>query len=210
MNQPVLVTNWSQYVNTFGSLEEGGRRNPHMPRAYLSHAVYGYFLNGGGRCYVTRVAPQQADGDRSAQLRLPSRSSKAVASLILAPKGTPTQDIQVEVAPPTTAAGPGEEQPPAPEGAFTLRIRMGNTEEVHENVSFGRRGAKNVVETLTQNSQLVTVVEEMTTGSLVERAPDTGRYTLKSPQPSLLPQVRSNNFTGDVSERSGMEGLEIA
>src|SRR4051812_44207467 len=40
-NQPTLVTNWSQYVGTFGSLDEGGRRNPHMPGAYLSHAVYG-------------------------------------------------------------------------------------------------------------------------------------------------------------------------
>src|SRR5438270_368029 len=56
-NQPVLVTNWSQYVETFGALEDGGRRNPHLPGGFLSHAVHGYFLNGGGRCYVTRVAP---------------------------------------------------------------------------------------------------------------------------------------------------------
>src|SRR6516164_11512516 len=56
-NAPVLVTNWSQDVETFGALEDGGRRNPHLPGGYLSHAVHGYFLNGGGRCYVTRVAP---------------------------------------------------------------------------------------------------------------------------------------------------------
>src|SRR6185437_15074411 len=55
-NEPVLITNWSQYVETFSALEEGGRRNPHLPGAYLSHAVHGYFLNGGGRCYVARVA----------------------------------------------------------------------------------------------------------------------------------------------------------
>ena len=53
----MLVTNWSQYVETFGALEDGGRRNPHLPGAYLSHSVYGYFLNGGGRCYVTRIVP---------------------------------------------------------------------------------------------------------------------------------------------------------
>ena len=54
-NTPMLITNWAQYVDTFGSLEEGGQRNPHLSGAYLSHSVYGYFLNGGGRCYVARV-----------------------------------------------------------------------------------------------------------------------------------------------------------
>src|SRR6266852_3498602 len=56
VNSPVLVTNWSQYVETFASLEEGGKRNPHLPGGFMSHSVHGYFLNGGGRCYVTRVA----------------------------------------------------------------------------------------------------------------------------------------------------------
>lgn len=47
-NRPVLVTNWSQYVDTFGALEDGGGRNPHLSGTYLSHSVYGYFLNGAG------------------------------------------------------------------------------------------------------------------------------------------------------------------
>src|SRR5437763_5122636 len=103
-NRPVLITNWSQYVDTFGGLEEGGRRNPHMPGAYLSHSVYGYFLNGGGRCYVTRIAPEASNGRAAAQmlkaepLQLPSKSSKAMPSLTVAPKGAPVQDIEVEVA----------------------------------------------------------------------------------------------------------------
>src|ERR671934_471285 len=64
-NRPVLITNWSQYVNTFGSLEDGGQRNPHVKGTYLSHAVYGYFLNGGGRCYVTRLPWEPGDGAAS-------------------------------------------------------------------------------------------------------------------------------------------------
>src|SRR5262245_21282154 len=43
---PTLVTNWSQYVSTYGDITEG---------AYLGHAVYGFFQNGGGRCYVVRI-----------------------------------------------------------------------------------------------------------------------------------------------------------
>jgi len=54
-NRPMLITNWQQYVETFGATEAGGARNPHINGAYLSHAVYGYFLNGGGRCYVARI-----------------------------------------------------------------------------------------------------------------------------------------------------------
>ena len=46
VNEPVLVTNWTQFTDTFGDFTEGG---------YLAHAVYGYFLNGGGSAYVVRV-----------------------------------------------------------------------------------------------------------------------------------------------------------
>ncbi len=46
MNEPTLVTNWSQFRDTFGGFMEG---------SYLAHAVYGYFYNGGGTAYVVRV-----------------------------------------------------------------------------------------------------------------------------------------------------------
>ena len=63
-NQPTLVTNWSQFVLSFGDFMEG---------SYLAHAVYGYFLNGGGSCYVVRVgangAGPSAHGDIAAGQR---------------------------------------------------------------------------------------------------------------------------------------------
>src|SRR2546429_9861140 len=45
-NEPTLCSNWTQFINTFGGFIEG---------AYLSHAVYGYFLNGGGNSYIVRI-----------------------------------------------------------------------------------------------------------------------------------------------------------
>src|SRR5215472_14858651 len=75
INEPQLVTNWSQYVDKFGLAENGGRKNPHMEGAYLSHAVYGYFLNGGGRCYVTRVSVLSTRGQANATpVQIPSRA----------------------------------------------------------------------------------------------------------------------------------------
>jgi phage tail sheath protein FI len=207
-NAPVLVTNWSQYVDTFGALEEGGRRNPHLPGGFLSHAVHGYFLNGGGRCYVTRVAPSDgANGSRdgkavAAAVQLPSRSSKAVPSLTIKAQGDPTQDIEVEVQPPSGDT-------PA-EGSFTLKVKMGSVEETFDNVNLGKRGTKNVTDTVAQTSKLVTVVEEQATGPLAERAPEVGSYLIKSHQTAIQPKIMPLDFSGNVDERSGFEGLQIA
>ena len=46
LNKPQLVTNWTQFVDKFGGF---------VPGLKLPHAVYGYFSNGGTRCYVCSV-----------------------------------------------------------------------------------------------------------------------------------------------------------
>ena len=229
VNRPVLVTNWTQYVETFSSIEDGGRRNAYMPGTYLAHAVYGFFQNGGGRCYVTRVAAPSSNGKASdlskAAAQLPSRASKAMTSLTVTPKTMPTTDIQVEVAGPAGATGASagasgggsagggaaEGDGAPPEGTFTLRFRMADVVEEYPNVTLGKgRGARNVVETVNQASKLVTLVEGQATGPLAERMPEFGTYVVKSPEASELPAVQPNHFVGDVTQRSGVEGLEIA
>ncbi len=46
LNKATLVTNWTQFTDIFGGFVEG---------AYLPDAVYGYFANGGGACYVSSL-----------------------------------------------------------------------------------------------------------------------------------------------------------
>ncbi len=209
-NKPVEVTNWTQYVTIFGRLEDNGRRDPHLPGAYLSHSVYGYFLNGGGRCYVTRVLPSNGHANGATKhagltLTLPTRASKAVNSLTLRSReDAPTQDIEVEVAPAI-----GENQS---DGTFTLKIRSGGVEELYDNVSLGKRSSKNVTEAV-QTSKLVSVVEEQTQGTLTERMPEPGLYFIRHQQAhsaSILPALKADDLRGDITERSGLEGLEIA
>src|SRR5919202_5330897 len=53
VGQPTLVTNWSQFQENFGGFVKGG---------YLASAVYGYFNNGGGVCYVTRLPGEVTNG----------------------------------------------------------------------------------------------------------------------------------------------------
>src|SRR3954471_13162059 len=58
-NQAVLVTNWSQFVKTFGDFTQS---------THLAHAVYGFFNNGGSRCFIVNVGqPVSLDiGDQAA------------------------------------------------------------------------------------------------------------------------------------------------
>jgi len=50
----VLCTNFTDFKSVFGDFADPAT-NPWQ--STLAHAVYGFFLNGGTRCYVTRVAP---------------------------------------------------------------------------------------------------------------------------------------------------------
>jgi phage tail sheath protein FI len=49
----VLITNWSQFVKTFGDFKDCSE--------HLAHSIYGFFNNGGSRCFVVNVgAPEGA------------------------------------------------------------------------------------------------------------------------------------------------------
>jgi phage tail sheath protein FI len=204
VNEPQLITNWSQYVEKFGVAENGGRKNPHLDGAYLSHSVYGYFLNGGGRCYVTRVgASKPKVKPQPPALQLPAKAPKSSSLLVHPKEEERAGDIEIEIKPPSGDA--------PPEGGFSMRVRFGTVEEVHENLTLGKgRGLKNAVETINQMSKLVTVVETAASGTLAERTPETGVYTLKAAPLSALEPVKPASFEGCVAERTGIAGLEIA
>src|SRR2546423_7399523 len=64
LNEPTLVTNWGQFTNTFGEFVEG---------TFLAHAVYAYFQNGGGACYIVRVGGEgNGNGSSPARGELPT------------------------------------------------------------------------------------------------------------------------------------------
>ena len=57
VGKPTLVTNWSQYTQTFGGFVDG---------AYTPDSVYGYFNNGGSICYIVSVKTIGASADPDA------------------------------------------------------------------------------------------------------------------------------------------------
>src|SRR3954470_5722036 len=52
LNEAVLITNWLQFVKTFGDFKDCSE--------HLAHGVYGFFNNGGSRCFVVNVGASAA------------------------------------------------------------------------------------------------------------------------------------------------------
>ena len=91
VSKPVLITNWSQYVSKFGGF---------VADAYLPDAVYGYFQNGGSRCYVISVKTLGKSVDpklaTAAAAQLPAGDEKAGGAIDVSaraggPSGTHAQ-----------------------------------------------------------------------------------------------------------------------
>ena len=54
---PVLVTNYSEFTRKFGGFLS---ENQFGDYRFLAYAVYHYFMNGGSRCFISRVIPDNA------------------------------------------------------------------------------------------------------------------------------------------------------
>ena len=195
INQSTLVANWTQFVDTFGDFMEG---------SYLAHAVYGYFHNGGGSCYVMRLplGPDTEEVAPQAALALPSRAQTPLDTLRIEAL-EPGVPVEVEIGP---ASGEG-----TPEDQFTLIVRRGSTEETFENVSLSKaRGVRNVVKVVNETSRLVQIADLEVAGSLAERAPAIGTYQLVPAETTALTvtQVTPELFVGDAAARTGVGGFE--
>lgn len=56
--RPVLVVSWDEYVRIFGRQLPGGRRQADVAGAYVSHAVRGFFDNGGKKAWILRLTTE--------------------------------------------------------------------------------------------------------------------------------------------------------
>ena len=200
LNQATLITNWNQYTAKFGGF---------VPGAYLPQAVYGYFANGGGRCYVISLSTFGVSNDPAralpAQATLPCGADpKSESLLIKARQGGPAGNtITVSV---KHATPPGEEQAKGDNDAFTLIVQRGGEAERFEGLTFG--GGDNNVETLVNTkSKWVQVQVARKTGKLVERRPAEGTYALQGGEIKAL-AVSGQQFEGDVARREGLGALE--
>ena len=52
VGKPVFINSWNAFIDNFAF----GMNSPFLANSDLAYAVYGFFQNGGKRCYVMRVA----------------------------------------------------------------------------------------------------------------------------------------------------------
>ena len=221
LNRPVLVTSWGQYVETFGNFVEGAK----MPLS-----VYGYFQNGGSRCYVLSVKSIPR-----AQAQLINADGKPTLVVRAKLAGLDGLRLRVRVEPaalpePTSVVAngtpPADAAPkPAPAPAVNLiieREKMNGGWQVQETlrgVSLRQvereDGSKAVAVAVKDNkfSQLVDILVADDMAELADVAdlpavlPRDQQQTLLLETKVLAP-AKLSDFKGEVTERTGIEGLE--
>jgi uncharacterized protein len=197
VNEPTLVTNWSQYVATFGEIVEDFA---------LAKSVYGYFNNGGGRAYIVRL-PLPLDGSTpspglaiGAIEAVGSGKGSAVPAFQMravdANAGTITVDVEV-------AAG---SDPDA--GLFDVTVNSDSgASESYSGVTSGA-GPTNVATAINTRSRLITVEELNVATDVLAAGLSTGQVTLSIPKGATIPAVAAASVVGDSSKRTGFAAFE--
>lgn len=190
VNEPTLVSNWTQFTDRFGGFIEG---------SYLAHSVYGYFLNGGGNCFVVRIGANGSGnaGELSAapSAQLGGYTATAIGAAATAKK----VELIVEDA--------GGDKPA--DGEFKLVVKVdGKAAETYDNVTT-KKGASNVATKVKDASELITLEATSTAGGLATI--EKGTVALAAPEPEPEPSTEdlgADDYVGDPADRTGFSGLE--
>ena len=234
LNKPQLVTNWSQYAERFGGFVAG---------AYTPHSVYGYFQNGGSRCYVLSVKTIPR-----AQAGLLNGEGKPQLSVRAKQAGFDGSKLRVSItttgapAAPAPAAAPADKKPgakgkdgagdgattdapaslaPAASGPALFNVTVEREKptggwKVEEAIKDAmltevetEDGAKRIAVAYKDNKapQLVDILTPEAGGTLASLFPREQQQSLNIEQNLLLPATTAD-FQGEVTERTGVEGLE--
>lgn len=192
-HQPTLVTNWDQYVQTFGTFTAD---------TYLSHAVYGFFANGGGAAYVVRIGgPAQGASESSAPDAVAQAPAPAaLGGFLVSAKPGASADLSVEVA---DAEG---ENPP--EDRFRLLVRQAGKVVESYDVST-RKNVKGYLVTQARDSKLIQVAEQPGTAQSRPEKQTVALAPAAAGAPgSGVARLDASEYVGDASARTGFAGLE--
>ena len=195
VNTPMRISNWTQFSKIFGD-PSNPDNGPFMEGAYMAHAVYGFFTNGGSNCWIVRVGEDSGAGSRP-QAALPAAADSGVETFRAQALAAAEGPVEVELT----------EEPKAGEGdqTYKLVVQAGSEREEFEGLNL-KKGRANLATKVNASSKLIRI--EDTSGSLPEaqKVPATGKYTLSAPSPDPA-DIKPGHFEGDEARRLGMGGL---
>lgn len=190
-NAPTLVPNWTDFVRNFGGFVEG---------SYLAQSVYAYFQNGGGNCYVVRIGQDRDSGGRG-QLTAGPQAMLGTYRVVALDAATADGTLSVDV-----YGVDGD----APDGSFKLTVRRGDqVVEEYDRLNTGR-GKANVATAVNATSTTIRIEDTVSTANSEAPAVGSSVTLLAPPPPAAVPSPRlsTDDYVGDVAERTGFSGLE--
>lgn len=228
LNRPQLVTNWTQYLERFGGF---------VPGVNMPQSVYGYFTNGGSRCYVVSVRTfpkaettlmnsqgkpaltvraRQAGAEgmkmrvRIGNLALPAPAAGKKAAPAAPAAGTETEG---------TASAPAAETPDAGgDYSFSIFVEKEAAAGGWKNIETvdGLKmqtavvdGKKQTVLAYKNNKPPKFIELVVMESNSIEKSMPREQEQPLSIDKRLMETPQANDFRGDVSERKGVEGLEV-
>lgn len=194
-----LITNWTQFCDKFG--DETG--NPYVPGGYLAHAVYGYFGNGGSRCYVARIPSE--DDVKAATKASPAQHAigkLGPISVRALQAGSAGNNVTVKV------EQSGDD--PVSDAKFKLVISDGEKTETIETIGSGKNTQPLSVQTATQVKSSLIEIVEVSSGTVTESSIQLSGGTAAIVPVNGSKDLSANDFVGDEAKRTGMGGFTAA
>jgi len=214
--KPMLVTNWTQYLQYFARPNSDGYTDFN---AYLPFAVYGFFMNGGGRCWISSIGTQLPNAPKPAEteptnLVIRGRGNRPSLRFGIRPEQLADGNIRVFIndsEPRALPEGTEGETPPNTGEYFKVEIRRGNeTLEEYDNLTMNpdinTQFATYAVAAL-QNSMFVTIEDVSRRGQPLARRPGNGEYEIAVPLVPTSPDRFSTEVEGIRDDRTGVRGL---
>ena len=189
LDSPRLVTNWSQFVKGYG-----GRRRD----SYLAYAIHGFFLNGGRRCYVSRVASSSA---AVAEATLQDRAGTPLDTLKLEAlnEGEWGNGLAVDVADGT--------KNPATEFALVVK-EGGSTVETWDDLSMDPEAANYVENVVNQASSYIQVIDLGSATPAPDNRPAVQADTPLAGGADGASDIADSDYVGSSADRTGLYAFD--
>jgi phage tail sheath protein FI len=207
VNTAVRLSNWGQFARTFGNPRDPSA-GPFMKGAYLAHAVYGFFHNGGTLCYVVRVGEGSAPG--APQLELPAAGKGELGPFRAVAREDVDGPVEVTVEeedtgrPEVDNGSNGGGAPPT----YRLVVKAGEGDDQREETIGGltlQKGNAYIVTKVNRESTLI-ALEETGPAPIAMRPPlKAGSYELAAADPPKA--LTPDEVQGAVADRTGLDGL---
>jgi uncharacterized protein len=199
LNTPMRVSNWTQFARTFSDPADPDA-GPFMPGAYLAHAMYGFFHNGGSLAWVVRVG---SNGEaKEAQAVLPSGAEPGIDAFKAVALEGAAQPIRIEVSEETPAPDSGGGSDAAP--TYRIVVTAGHDTEEHTGLTLKK--GRNYVATKVNAVSTLIRIEEAAATTPEQKAPKTGTYELSVTADPGEP-LSAQDVAGDEARRTGIGGL---